>query len=247
MGRVFALIGATGRLGRALCRKLQASDVRLVVGSRDERRLATLACDFDALPVSMAGDVGEGVAACIAAALERHGRLDGVINLATSFVRKAPHRLHEAEWNAILEFDLGSAFHVIRSAAPAMSGRGGSIVLLTSSAAREGLPGIEAVAVARAGVEALVRCSARTYATDRIRINGVSLGTARGPVRTTEHLRDPGVVDALGDGREPEEVATAIEWLLRPEQSSVTGKVLGIAKSGAAKVAPADSSLTRVI
>ena len=73
------------------------------------------------------------------------------------------------EWNAVIAANLTSAFAVVSAAAKSMRQRGGSIVLVSSAAARLGLANHEAIAAAKAGVIGLTLSAAATYASKGIR------------------------------------------------------------------------------
>jgi NAD(P)-dependent dehydrogenase (short-subunit alcohol dehydrogenase family) len=114
-----------------------------------------------------------------------------------------------------------------------MRQKGGAVVLVSSAAARLGLPSHEAVAAAKAGVIGLTLAAAATYAEHRIRVNCVAPGLVRSPstARLTASettLKASTALHALGRIGEPEEVAEAIAWLLDPRQSWITGQVLGV-------------------
>ena len=114
-----------------------------------------------------------------------------------------------------------------------MLNAGGSIVLVSSAAARIGLANHEAVAAAKAGVIGLTLSAAATYGPRGIRVNCVAPGLVRTPLtaRLTANeasLKASTAMHALGRIGEPQDVAKAIEWLLSPEQSWITGQLLGI-------------------
>jgi 3-oxoacyl-[acyl-carrier protein] reductase len=105
------------------------------------------------------------------------------------------------------------------------------VVLVSSAAARLGLANHEAIAAAKAGVHGLVLSAAASYAGRGIRVNAVAPGLVRTPLTAglTENdasLKAATALHALGRIGEPDDVASAIEWLL--EQTWVTGQVLGV-------------------
>ena len=164
--------------------------------------------------------------------IEVHGRLDGVVNCAGSLLLKPAHLTTPEEWSETLGVNLGTAFAVVRAAGRLMT-RGGSVVLMSSAAARTGLPNHEAIAAAKAGIIGLTLSAAATYASRDLRINAVAPGLVRTPMteritanaassKTSTNLHPLG---RLGD---PDDVARMIGWLMDPRQTWVTGQVFGI-------------------
>jgi NAD(P)-dependent dehydrogenase (short-subunit alcohol dehydrogenase family) len=138
----------------------------------------------------------------------------------------------------VIDVNLVGVVLCARQAIQAMStrrgGRGGAIVNISSGAATLGSPH-EYVhyAAAKAGVDALTMGLAKEVADDGIRVNAV----APGIVNTDIHAAagDPGRAERLvsripmGRPGEPEEIATAIVWLLSPESAYASGAVLRMA------------------
>jgi NAD(P)-dependent dehydrogenase (short-subunit alcohol dehydrogenase family) len=172
------------------------------------------------------------VEAAAAKSVEAHGRLDGLANCVGSILLKPAHLTSEEEWDAVVSTNLRSAYAAVRAAARAMTA-GGSVVLVSSAAARLGLANHEAIAAAKAGVIGLALSAAATYAPKGIRVNAVAPGLVRTPMtaRITGNdaaLKASTAMHALGRVGEPEDVASAIAWLLDPAQSWVTGQVIGV-------------------
>jgi NAD(P)-dependent dehydrogenase (short-subunit alcohol dehydrogenase family) len=110
---------------------------------------------------------------------------------------------------------------------------GGSVVLMSSAAARIGLANHEAIAAAKAGIIGLTLSAAATYAAQGIRVNAVAPGLIDTPMtkRITSNetsLSASVAMHPLGRIGTPDEVAATIEWLLRPESSWITGQVIGV-------------------
>src|SRR5271157_3800095 len=234
MNGSYVVLGAYGGVGSALCRRLAKKGANLLLAGRDETRLAAMAAKLGAqtFPVD-ATNLGQ-VVSCMKQASELYGQVNGVANCVGSLLLKPAHLLSEEEWDATITTNLKSAFAVVRAATTAMAKQGGSIVLLSTAAARIGLANHEAISAAKAGVEGLaLAAAASSYASKGIRVNCVAPGMTRTPL-TAKLLQNEMMVKAsagmhaLGRIGEPNDIASAIEWLLDPEQSWVTGQVLGV-------------------
>ena len=229
----YLVFGATGGIGESLCRRLASRGARLMITGRNGAKLQMLADELHARAYPLDATRFEEVDACVEKVLQLHGRLDGVANCIGSLLLKPAHSTSEAEWLATVATNLTTAFAVLRAAAKAMLNTGGSIVLVSSAAARIGLANHEAIAAAKAGVVGLTLSAAATYGPRGIRVNCVAPGLVRTPMtaRLTANeasLKASTAMHALGRIGEPQDVAAAIEWLLSPEQSWITGQVLGI-------------------
>ena len=170
---------------------------------------------------------------CADAAAEALGDLTGISNCVGSILLKPAHLTSPAEWQATLAQNLTSGFGCVRAAGRVLKADGGSVVLVSSAAARIGLANHEAIAAAKAGLEGLVRSAAATYAKQRIRFNAVAPGLVRTPLTrglvSTELAEKASLVmHPLGRLGEPGDVARAIAFLIDPAQDWITGQVLGV-------------------
>jgi len=226
------VLGASGGIGSALARRLAAQGVTLVVAGRDAGRLEAIAAETGATPVVLDATKPAEVEGAAAKTVEEHGRLDGIANCVGSFLLKPAHLTSEEEWDSVVSTNLRSAYASVRAAARSMTS-GGSVVLVSSAAARLGLANHEAVAAAKAGVLGLTLSAAATYAPKGIRVNAVAPGLVRTAMTaritgSESALKASTAMHALGRVGEPEDVASAIAWLLDPAQSWVTGQAIGV-------------------
>ena len=161
------------------------------------------------------------------------GPWPSLVDCAGSILLKPAHLTSAADWNATIATNLTSAFGCVRAAGRLMKGEGGSVVLVSSAAARVGLANHEAIAAAKAGIIGLVLSAAATYAKQKVRFNAVAPGLVRTPLSKgllSSELAEKASVGMHPLGRlgEPDEVAAAIQWFLDPAQGWITGQVLGI-------------------
>lgn len=230
---VIVVIGATGGIGRALCSQLQSRGASLVLGARNADSLGVLAQQCKA--PFLAGDATQSdyLESIIKLAEENYGKITGAVNLVGSILLKPAHSTSESELLETLKQNLFTSFFLVKSAATRMRKNGGSIVLVSSVAARLGLANHEAIAAAKAGVEGLALSAAATYASYKIRINVVAPGLVK--TALSEKITSNEMSAKLSQAMHPlnrfgeaEEVASAISWFLQPEQGWVTGQVLGV-------------------
>lgn len=239
----YVVLGATGGIGSALCRRLANEGAQLVVASRSEEKVNALADEIGALPFTLDATNIEQVEQCVAKAVERYGQINGIANCVGSLLLKPAHITSEADWHSTIAANLTSAFATVRAASKAMMKTGGgSIVLVSSAAAQVGLVNHEAIAAAKAGIIGLALSAAATYARQNIRVNCVAPGMVATPLtaRITGNeasLNASIAMHALGKIGSPENVASAIAWLLNTEQSWITGQVIGV-DGGLATVRP---------
>lgn len=171
--------------------------------------------------------------ACADAAAAALGGLDGITNCVGSILLKPAHLTSTADWQATIATNLTSAFGCVRAAGRLLKAEGGSVVLVSSAAARVGLANHEAIAAAKAGIMGLVLSAAATYARQKIRFNAVAPGLVRTPLAAglvSSELAEKASIGMHPLGRlgEPGDVARAIVWLLDPAQSWVTAQVIGV-------------------
>jgi NAD(P)-dependent dehydrogenase (short-subunit alcohol dehydrogenase family) len=238
----YLILGASGGIGTALARRLSAGGAGLLLAGRDASALETLGAELEAQTFVLDATRCEEVEACVARALESWETIDGIANCVGSMLLKPAHLTKPDEWRDTIDANLGSAFATVRAAARPMMREGGSIVLVASAAARTGLPNHEAIAAAKAGVVGLTLASAATYAGYGIRVNAVAPGLVETPLTERITSSEPAAqasraMHALGRLGKPADIASAIAWLLDPEQSWVTGQVLGV-DGGLAHVRP---------
>lgn len=227
------VIGAAGGIGSALVRRLVASGGKVFLAGRDTTRLETLATELGMPWGTVEATDPDAIDALADRAVTELGGLDGLANCAGSILLKPAHLTSTADWQATIATNLTSAFGCVRAAGRLMKGEGGSVVLVSSVAARVGLANHEAIAAAKAGIIGLVLSAAATYAKQKVRFNAVAPGLVRTPLSKgllSSELAEKASVGMHPLGRlgEPDEVAAAIQWFLDPAQGWITGQVLGI-------------------
>lgn len=235
----FLLIGGAGAIGAATARQLHSRGSHLVLAGRRAEPPDALVTEFGAEYLPVDATSAEAVEKAAAYVAERHGRLDGIANFAGSILLKPAHLTRPDDFDDVIAQNLLTAFNVVRAAGKWMRGAG-SVVLMSSAAARTGLPNHEAIAAAKAGVIGLTRSAAATYASRALRFNAVAPGLVRSPMSaritsTPQGEEASRAMHAMGRLGEPDDVAPLIAWLLSAESGWVTGEVFG-ADGGLASV-----------
>ena len=158
--------------------------------------------------------------------------LDGVVNCSGSLLLKPSHLTTKDQYNNVIASSLTTAFATVRAAGKHMTD-GGSVVLISSAAATQGFANHEAIASAKAGIIGLTLAAAATYASSNLRFNAVAPGLVETSL-TSDMTKDATsrkiseAMHALGRLGTPGDVARAIVFLLNPENSWITGQVLGV-------------------
>ena len=230
------IFGATGGIGSEVSRRLHRDGSHVLLVARNTDRLAQLKAELPGSETLDADIVSStAVKNVFAYAKEHFGPPELIAHCVGSIPLKAAHQLTDGEWEAALQLNLTSAFYVLREGASLwMSGRHpGSIVFCSSAAATVGLMNHEAIAAAKAGLEGLVRSSAATYATRGVRINAVAPGLVQTPLSSKIWSSEAALKSSLSlhptrTMGTPNQIASAITWLLSPEQSWVTGQVIHV-------------------
>jgi NAD(P)-dependent dehydrogenase (short-subunit alcohol dehydrogenase family) len=230
---VYLVIGAAGGVGSDLARRLIRRETKVILAGRDEGKISTLAESLNSKYFVCDATNFKDMQDCIEFARSIHGRLDGVANCVGSILLKPAHLTTEEEWQSVIATNLSAAFATVKYAAKAMMGNGGSIVLVSSCAAKVGLPNHEAIAAAKSGVEGLVRSAAATYARQQIRVNCVApglLNTKMSQPIISNDARLQASIDmhALGRIGTATDISSVLDWLLSEQSNWVTGQTISI-------------------
>lgn len=231
--QVIFLIGAGGGIGKPLCERLAKRGATVIGVGRSDDNLKSVA-EHCASTSTLDAKDPDAVSEAVSAIVKEHGRIDGAVNLAGSILLKPAHSTSPDEFRETIELNLMTAFHLVRAVAQPMSRNGGgSVVLMTSAVAEHGYPAHEAISAAKAGVIGLARSAASTYASKGVRFNCVAPGLTDTPLAGQIFGSEPALKASLamhanGKAGQPEQVASAIDFLLQADQAHVTGQVLAV-------------------
>lgn len=227
------IAGAKGGVAQALIARLRVRGARLALVSRDVAAVSPQADD-----VLIEADVAtpEGARAAIEKAAAAFGSAPrAVVNACGSILLAPLHRTSEAQYRATLAANLDTSFFLSQAYLAALTAerRAGNIVLFSSVAARIGIANHAAIAIAKAGVEALVRSIAADASAAGTRINAIAPGLLDTPLGArflgTDTARQQMAAQyPLGRHGHADDAAALAAWLLSAESSWITGQVIGL-------------------
>lgn len=239
-GRVALVTGAGRGIGAATARRLHDLGAAVVLmdlhAEPAEAMSASLGDDRSRV---VTGDVSEpaDVERAVEQAVRGFGRLDVLVNNAAVGSAGRVEDLEPDDWKRVMDVSLGGVLNGMKYAVPAMRGTGGSIINVSSVAARHALYAMTAYAAAKAAVEAATRCAAIELRDDAIRVNAVAPGMIRShaaeasiPIldRAIPPSFDSFITHRQGRWGEPSEIAAVIAHLAGDEASFVTGQTYTI-------------------
>ncbi len=243
--KVVLVTGGSDGLGRALCQRLATEGARVVLCGRDAERLEATAsalrgngAEVEAVvaDVTVVGDLS----AFVGAAVERWGRVDGLVNNAGRSAAKPVADSTDAEWEDDLDLKLLAAVRLTRLVLPLLREAGGSIVNVLAIGAKAPAAGSAPSSVSRAAGLALTKALSRELGPDGVRVNAVLIGlVASGQWRRMAEAQGveedvlyrrlaEGSAIPLGRVGRAEEFADAVTFLLSERASYVTGSALNI-------------------
>ena len=234
MAEPVALVtGAGRRVGARIARELHAAGMSVAVHCHRSREDAErLREAFEAArPGSatvVAADLLEAGAAeeVVAAAEDRWGRLDVLVNNASSFYPTPMGEVTEAEWRDLVGSNLAAPFFLAQAAAPLLRAARGCIVNIADVYGHRPLAGHPVYSAAKAGLVMLTRSLALELGPE-VRVNSISPGAVLWPENEDPERRR--IIDAIALKRsgDPGDIARAALFLVR-DAPYVTGQDLAV-------------------
>jgi pteridine reductase len=233
--KVVLVTGAARRIGAGIVTRLHAEGARLAIhfrGSAEEasalaarlnEQRAESAATFQADLLAV-----ENLPALVADVVAWGGRLDALINNASTFYPTAVGEITEQHWDDLVGSNFKAPLFLSQAAAPLLKAAGGSIVNLVDIHARRPLRDHTVYGPAKAALAMLTRALAKDLAPE-VRVNGVSPGAILWPEDGMSDVAQETILRQVPLGRagHPDDIAGCVLYLLR-DAPYVTGQIIAV-------------------
>ncbi|ADB30674.1 short-chain dehydrogenase/reductase SDR [Kribbella flavida DSM 17836] len=232
-GKVALVTAAAQGIGAGVARRIAAEGGSVVVTDLQQDKLDALVAELgDQRALAVRVDVTRRaeVDAAVAAAVERFGRLDVLVNNAGGcIVTSLPEETTVEEWRRQLDLTLIGAAQCVQAALPHLLESRGNVVTISSVNGLAAFGNLE-YSAAKAGQVAMTKNFAARYGSSGVRFNVVAPGTIRTP--NWDHQPDTlerfAAAYPLGRVGEPEDIAAATAFLASDDAAWITGITLPV-------------------
>jgi len=234
-GRVALITGGAKRIGNAIARALHGAGAQVVIHYRsskqgadalvaelnDRRASSALALCCDLLDTA-------ALPALVTQTLQRFGRLDILVNNASSFYPTPVGTITERNWDELVGSNLKAPLFLAQAAAPALRAARGLIINMVDIHAQRPLPEHTVYSVAKAGLVTLTKSLARELGPE-VRVNGIAPGPVLWPEHEMSAALQQEIIDktALKRTGAPDDIARAALFFAK-DAPYVTGQILAI-------------------
>jgi 3-oxoacyl-[acyl-carrier protein] reductase len=235
--RVALVTGASQGIGRTCGLRLAKEGATVVAAARNKEKLDELVNEITLAggkAAAVALDVAdeEQIKSAVKSAIAQFGKIDILVNNAGITRDQLVMRMKRADWDAVLQTNLTSAYLLIQQVVPSMlKQRWGRIISITSVFGQMGQAGQANYASSKAGLIGLTMAIAREVGSRNITCNAVAPGfieTAMTAVLSEEFKQNAVKQIPLGRVGSPDDVASAVAFLASDEAAYITGHVLNV-------------------
>jgi NAD(P)-dependent dehydrogenase (short-subunit alcohol dehydrogenase family) len=238
-GRVALLTGAASGIGRATALRLAADGATIAGFDRDGEGLAAVVqevADAGGRMTTTVGDVSirESCVAAVEEAVEAHGRLEVLANIAGVSWSEHVADTTEESWDRMLGINVSGVFWCCQAAIPHLIATNGNIVNIASNAGLMGQAYTVAYSTTKGAVVNMTRALAMEFIKEPIRINAVAPGGV--DTSMTRNYSMPDDLDfslmqpyiGFRDMADAEELANVIAFVASPEASRIHGAIIPV-------------------
>ena len=236
-GKIALVTGAGTGMGKATAELLAARGAKVALLGIESSTVEAVAREIEdrggiALPVTVDVSDAKAVAEAVSMITTRWGGLHLAVNNAGISGASAPvGELEPQDWHRVNAVNYDGVFYGLRYQVPAIEASGGgAIVIISSMFWNRGLPMRVGYTAAKHGVVGLARTAAIDYGSRGVRVNVVAPGVIDTPLLDSGREQSEMVVATVPMRRmgRPNEIASAVAFLLPDEASYITGTVLGV-------------------
>jgi meso-butanediol dehydrogenase/(S,S)-butanediol dehydrogenase/diacetyl reductase len=238
-GRTFVVTGAASGIGQACVRRLFAEGASVAAADLNKENIDKAVAEFGGSEKihGAAVDVSnrEQVSAFISDAVQRFGKLYGLVNCAGTRGVGNVLDFDPEVWRQVLAVNLDGTFNMCQYFARALkeANTGGAIVNISSGAGIMGVGNRLGYVASKFGVSGITRAMAVELGPFGVRVNAVAPGMIRTPMtepmfKDPENARRIRAAHPIGREGAPEEIAAAIAFLLSDDASFMTGAVVPV-------------------
>jgi 2-deoxy-D-gluconate 3-dehydrogenase len=239
-GKVALVTGGNGGIGKGIALGLARAGANIAIVARNQDKSAGAVAELEALgiqAISIRCDVTDvdDVDTAIATCVERFGGLDIVVNNSGINVRKLPHELDLADWQAVIDVNLTGVFLMSKAAYPEMVKRGGGKVInigsMMSIFAHETLA---PYAASKGGVVQFTKACASAWAKENIQVNTIMPGWIATDMTETLRINVPERYETIRARTPaqrwglPDELAGTAVFLATSASDFVTGTAIPV-------------------
>lgn len=239
-GKVVIVTGGSDGIGKATAFRLAQEGAHVVITARRPEPLAAAVAEISAAGGSAECHVvditdSDALDALITDVARKHGRLDGLVNNAAKVSMGAITDVTNQEWRDTFAGGADAVFVATRAALRVMVPQGnGSIVNISSANGRRAMPWMASYSASKAAIIQFSKVAANEVARSGVRVNALAPGLILTPGNEAFFASQPGAREKsedaipIGRGARPEEIASAILFLLSDDASYVTGICLDV-------------------
>ena len=234
-GKTAVITGGAQGLGLAIAQRFVAEGARVVLGDLNLEATEAAAQQLGSdVAVAVRTDVTSSadVEALVAAAIDRFGALDIMVNNAGITRDATMRKMTEDDFDQVISVHLKGTWNGLRAAAAIMrENKRGAIVNMSSISGKVGLVGQTNYSAAKAGIVGMTKASAKELAHLGVRVNAIQPGLIRSAMTEAmpQRIWDSKVAEVpLGRAGEPDEVAGVALFLASDLSSYMTGTVLEV-------------------
>lgn len=234
-GKAALITGAARRIGAAIATGLHAAGADVVIHYRGSAAPAEALAEIlnAARPgsaMTLCADLAHtpGLPDLVEKAVAWRGRLDVLVNNASSFFPTPVGKITEANWDDLVGTNLKAPLFLAQAALPHLRRAHGAIVNIVDIHARRPLREHAVYGAAKAGLAMLTRALAKDLAPE-VRVNGVSPGAILWPEQALDEATREAILRQIPLGRvgEPDDVAACVLYLVR-DAPYVTGQIIAV-------------------